>query len=174
MMYVAVILVLAWGLGTVLSDLGTAAYIVEIMEGNVPGFIVPAILFIAGAIMSFATGSSWGTYAIMLPLAIPMALGLDAHMIVCIGAVLSGGMFGDHCSPISDTTVLSSTGAGCDHIDHVKTQLPYSLLNAASALVAYIIAGITGNVISLLIAVTLMFVSVFFISKMQAAKLANR
>ncbi|MDV2684401.1 Na+/H+ antiporter NhaC family protein [Alkalihalophilus lindianensis] len=170
MMYVAITLVLAWALGTVLSEMGTALYIVEIMEGNVPGYIVPAILFIAGALMSFATGSSWGTYAIMIPLAIPMAVGLDAHMLVCIGAVLSGGMFGDHCSPISDTTVLSSTGAGCDHIDHVKTQIPYAVLNASVALVAYIIAGITGSAISLIVAIILMAITVVIISRMQIRK----
>ena len=95
--------------------MGTAAYIVEQLDGNVPGNMVPAIIFLAAASMSFATGSSWGTIAIMLPLAIPMADGLDAPMLVSIGAVLSGGLFGDHCSPISDSTILASTGAGCDH-----------------------------------------------------------
>ena len=80
--------------------------------------------------MSLASGTSWGTFAIMLPIAIPMAVTIHAHLLVCIGAVLSGGFFGDDRSPISDTTILSSTGAGADHIDHVKTQFPYALLNA--------------------------------------------
>ena len=131
MVYVAVTLVLAWGLGKVISEMGTASFVVEAMEGNVPAWIIPAILFLVGAGMSLASGTSWGTFAIMLPIAIPMAVALDAHLLVCIGAVLSGGIFGDHRSPISDTTILSSTGAGADHIDHVKTQFPYALLNAS-------------------------------------------
>ncbi|PWW31410.1 transporter (NhaC family) [Cytobacillus oceanisediminis] len=167
MMYVAATLVLAWSLGTVMKNLGTANYIVEIMDGNIPAFIVPAILFLAGACMSFATGSSWGTFAIMMPLAIPMAFHLDASIYVCIGAVLSGGLFGDHCSPISDTTILSSTGAGSDHMDHVKTQLPYAILNGSAALAAYIVAGLVANTLSLAVAILIMVLAVVVISKWQ-------
>ena len=143
MVGVVMILVLAWALGSLLSEMGTANYIVEVLKGNVPGYIVPAIIFLSAAGMSFATGSSWGTFAIMLPLAIPMAFGLDAPLLVCVGAVLSGGIFGDHCSPISDSTILASTGAGCDHIDHVRTQLPYALTNGSIALGSFVVAGIT-------------------------------
>jgi Na+/H+ antiporter NhaC len=137
------------------------------MDGNIPAFIVPAILFLAGACMSFATGSSWGTFAIMMPLAIPMAFHLDASIYVCIGAVLSGGLFGDHCSPISDTTILSSTGAGSDHMDHVKTQLPYAILNGSAALAAYIVAGLVANTLSLAVAILIMVLAVVVISKWQ-------
>lgn len=156
MVSVVTILVLAWALGSLLGEMGTANYIVELLQGNVPGFIVPAIIFLSAAGMSFATGSSWGTFAIMLPLAIPMAFGLDAPLLVCIGAVLSGGIFGDHCSPISDSTILASTGAGCDHIDHVRTQLPYALTNGSIALVSFIMAGITQSALTVIISLVVM------------------
>src|SRR5699024_7416434 len=109
----------SWSLGLLLDKLGTANYIVEIIDGNIPIAIVPGLIFVVGAGMSFANGTSWGTFAIMLPLAMPLAFQLDIPMAVCIGAVISGGIFGDHCSPISDTTILSSTGAGCDHKDKI-------------------------------------------------------
>lgn len=173
MVYVAATLVLAWSLGKVIGEMGTAAFIVEAMQGNVPGFIIPALLFLVGAVMAIASGTSWGTFAIMLPIAIPMAIGLDASLLVCIGAVLSGGIFGDHCSPISDTTILSSTGAGADHIDHVKTQLPYALLNASVALVGYIVAGLTGSVYTLLLTVVLLFLSLFLLSKKRNASIGS-
>lgn len=143
MVSVVSILILAWALGGLLGEMGTANYIVEVLRDNVPGYIIPAIIFLSAAGMSFATGSSWGTFAIMLPLAIPMAFGLDAPLLVCVGAVLSGGIFGDHCSPISDSTILASTGAGCDHIDHVRTQFPYALANGSIALGSFVIAGLT-------------------------------
>lgn len=173
MMTVAVTLVLAWSLGAVIKNLGTANYIIQMAKGTIPYWAVPSLIFIAGACMSFATGSSWGTFAITLTLAIPMANSLNSPMYVCIAAVLSGGLFGDHCSPISDTTILASTGAGCDHIDHVKTQLPYALLNAGVSLAAYVIAGITGSVTVLLGAVILMVVLLIFISKIKGNKIPN-
>ncbi|KXH86097.1 Na+/H+ antiporter NhaC family protein [Sporosarcina sp. HYO08] len=165
MVYVATTLVLAWALGKVIGEMGTAAFIVEVTKGNVPAFIIPAILFVVGAFMALASGTSWGTFAIMLPIAIPMAVALDAHLLVCIGAVLSGGIFGDHCSPISDTTILSSTGAGADHIDHVKTQFPYALLNALVALVGFVVAGATGSVFTLVLTIVLLVIVVFVLSK---------
>jgi len=173
MAYVAVTLVLAWALGTLLSDMGTAMFIVEMVQGNIPVFIIPAILFVVGAIMSLASGTSWGTFAIMMPIAIPMAVGLDAHLLVCIAAVLSGGMFGDHTSPISDTTLLSSTGAGADHIDHVKTQLPYAILNATVTFIGFIVAGITGSAWTLLLAIALLVFAVYVLSKMDKKRLLS-
>ena len=106
----------------------------------------------------------------MLPIAIPMAVALDAHLLVCIGAVLSGGIFGDHCSPISDTTILSSTGAGADHIDHVKTQFPYALVSGAIAFIGYIVAGITGSALTLILPIVLLVAAVFILSKLNARK----
>lgn len=166
MVYVAVTLVLAWSLGTVIGEMGTANFIVDVMQGRVPAFIIPALLFIIGAIVSLASGSSWGTFAIMLPIAIPMAVALDAQLLVCIGAVLSGGIFGDHSSPISDTSILSSTGAGADHIDHVKTQFPYALTNAIIALIGFVVAGLTGSPWTVLLAIVLLVAAVFILSKL--------
>jgi len=142
---VALILLLAWTLSAVGRQLGTAPYIVELMRGNLgPGF-VPPVVFLVCVIISIATGSSWGTFAIMFPIVIPMAHALGGHLHPAIGAVLAGSVFGDHCSPISDTTILSSTGAGCDHVDHVKTQLPYAALNGVVSVVALLAAGVTGS-----------------------------
>jgi len=103
------------------------------------------VAFITACIIAFSTGTSWGTFAIMLPIAVPMAVasGLDIPMM--IGAVLAGGIFGDHCSPISDTTILSSTGADCNHFEHVRTQLPYAALGAGVAAVGFIAAGLSGS-----------------------------
>lgn len=154
---ILIILVLAWSLGAIGKDLGTANYLVSLAEGSFPSYLIPVIAFLVGGIISFSTGSSWGTYAILFPLIIPMAYQFGAPMTVCIGAVLSGGLFGDHCSPISDTTILSATGAGCSQLDHVKTQLPYALFNAACCIVAFIFAGITGSVWGLAIGIALMF-----------------
>ncbi|WP_342514945.1 Na+/H+ antiporter NhaC family protein [Sporosarcina sp. FSL K6-1522] len=170
MVYVAVTLVLAWSLGKVINEMGTANFIVEAMQGNVPAFIIPAILFLVAAGMSIASGTSWGTFAIMLPIAIPMAVALDAHLLVCIGAVLSGGIFGDHSSPISDTTILSSTGAGADHIDHVKTQFPYAVVNALIAFVGFVVAGITGSAWTLLLTIILLVLAVIVLSKLTTKK----
>lgn len=142
MMQVAIILVLAWTLSGIGKDLGTAAYIAEQAQGGFPNWLVPAVAFLLAAIISFATGSSWGTFAIMMPLVIPTAVAIDAPLYASIGAVLSGGLFGDHCSPISETTILSSTGAGCDQYEHFRTQLPYALLNGGIALISFIVAGI--------------------------------
>ncbi|MDT3767640.1 Na+/H+ antiporter NhaC family protein [Gleimia hominis] len=167
MINVVIILVLAWSLGALLDKMGTANYIVEILQGNIPGFLVPALVFIAAGLMSFATGSSWGTFAIMIPLAIPIAQGLNAPMLVCIGAVLSGGIFGDHCSPISDSTILASTGAAADHIDHVRTQIPYALTNGTIVLLMFIVAGITASPYTVVLGVILMIVSFVTIGRLM-------
>lgn len=155
---VAVTLVLAWSLGSMISGLGTADYIVNAMKSiQFSAGLVPAALFLFGAFVSFSTGSSWGTFAIMMPLAIPMAHAFSIPYAIAVGAVLSGGLFGDHCSPISDTTILSSTGAQCDLVEHVKTQLPYACVNGVIALLTYIVAGYTGSPLSIVLAVVLLF-----------------
>lgn len=136
------LLVLAWGMSTVNGLLGTSEYIVSVARDTIPGWSVPAIIFLVAAVMSFATGTSWGTYAIVLPIAVPMAVQLNGDLIVTIGAVLSGGLFGDHCSPISDTTILSATGANCELMDHTWTQLPYALLAAGVSLVGFVLGGL--------------------------------
>lgn len=142
----AVILLLAWSLSGVIKELGTAAYLVNVLSETLPAFLLPSIIFILGSIISFATGTSYGTMGILMPLAIPLAFALNPapdYVVMNVGAVLTGAIFGDHCSPISDTTILSSMGSACDHIDHVKTQLMYAISVATiSILFGYLPAGL--------------------------------
>lgn len=165
---VAVTLILAWSLGSMISTLGTADYIVNCMKTvDFSANLIPAAIFIFGAFMSFATGSSWGTFAIMMPLAIPMAHAFSIPYAIAVGAVLSGGLFGDHCSPISDTTILSSTGAGCDLVEHVKTQLPYACINGVIAFAAFIIAGFTRSPFTVVFAVVALLAIILVWNKVE-------
>ena len=140
-----VILICAWSLSSVIKELGTARYLIQLLSGSIPAFLLPSIIFVLGGIMSFATGTSYGTMGILMPLAIPLSYSINpeiSYIIVATSAVLTGAIFGDHCSPISDTTILSSMGAGCNHIDHVRTQMPYSIFVAVITIVfGYIPAG---------------------------------
>ena len=171
---VAVTLVLAWSLGSMISGLGTASFIVEGMQSiQFSPVLVPAAIFLFGAFVSFATGSSWGTFAIMMPLAIPMAYAFHIPFAIAVGAVLSGGLFGDHCSPISDTTILSSTGAECDLVEHVKTQLPYALVNGVISILCYIVAGITRSPFTVVLAVAIQLAVIFVWNKMDVKLEAN-
>jgi len=142
----AVILILAWSISSVMKELGTAAYLVSILSDSTPQFILPSAIFILGSIISFSTGTSYGTMGILMPLAIPLASAVGIHtglegnelhsyIVLNVGAVLTGAIFGDHCSPISDTSILSSMGASCDHMDHVSTQLWYALFVGTIAIV---------------------------------------
>ncbi|MBG0764346.1 MAG: Na+/H+ antiporter NhaC family protein, partial [Tissierellales bacterium] len=122
-----------------------AGFIVETLPSSLPFVFVPVTIFLLGMLISFATGTSWGTMTILTPIAIPLAFSLTSDPILSVamaGVVFSGAIFGDHCSPISDTTVLASIFSGADHIDHVQTQIPYALTSAAVALVMYFIYGI--------------------------------
>jgi Na+/H+ antiporter NhaC len=133
----AVILILAWSLSSVVKELGTAHFLTNALKGNMPPFLLPTIIFVMASVISFATGTSYGTMSILMPLAIPLAYGINpeySYMILSISAVLTGAIFGDHCSPISDTTILSSMGTSCDHIDHTKTQMTYALVVAGVAI----------------------------------------
>ncbi len=141
MVIAMVVLVLAWSLGAVTEELNTAAYLTQLLEGNLPLRLFPVLIFVTAAATAFATGTSWGTMAILIPLVIPLTVSLGGaadfdggtHYSILLGSissVLAGAIFGDHCSPISDTTVLSSTASACDHVDHVRTQMPYALLVA--------------------------------------------
>ncbi len=143
MMSIAATLVLAWTLGTVSEALGTGQYVAEIAGEGLPGWLLPAVVFLVAAVISFATGSSWGTIIILMPLAVPAALATGATLPVTIGAVLSGGLFGDHSSPVSETTILSSTGAGITPLEHFRTQLPYAVFNGGIALAGFLFAGVT-------------------------------
>ncbi|PAB60555.1 Na+/H+ antiporter NhaC family protein [Anaeromicrobium sediminis] len=144
MVPVASILIFAFAIGNSISDLGTGQYLASLVAGKVSGAFGPAIIFILGCIMAFSTGTSWGTFAILMPIALQMAVAMDANIYASIGAVVSGAIMGDHCSPISDTTILASMASASDHIDHVKTQIPYALLSSAIAFVLYIVVGFIG------------------------------
>lgn len=168
-----VMLILAWGLSTVGDILGTSEFIVSIVQGAIPYWLVPSLVFLIGAIMSFATGTSWGTFAIVMPIAIPMAYHLDASLIVTIGAVLSGGLFGDHCSPVSDTTILSASGANCELMNHTWTQLPYSVLCAAVTFVGFIAASITESVIVTIVCAAVMAAAYLVLAKFKGVKIDN-
>ena len=138
---VVVLIVLAFALGATSRELQAGEYLASLTEGFLSPIFLPAVLFIMSGVMAFATGTSWGTFAIMLPIAVPMAAALDINLHVMIGAVLGGAIFGDHCSPISDTTIVASLAAGSDHIDHVNTQLPYALGVAAVSCFLYTLAA---------------------------------
>lgn len=141
MMPIAATLVLAWTLGSVSESLGTGVYVGELARDGLPGELLPAVVFLLAAVISFATGSSWGTIIIMMPLVIPAVLATGAAMPVAIGAVLSGGLFGDHSSPVSETTILSSTGAGTTPLEHFRTQIQYAVTNGTIALIGFVIVG---------------------------------
>jgi Na+/H+ antiporter NhaC len=136
------IVLLSLALGRSLGDLGTGAFIANIVGGNLPNFLIPATLFLAGGLISFSTGTSWGTFAILIPLGMPLALSLDLPPSLLLAAILGGGVFGDHCSPISDTTAVSAIASGCDLLEHVRTQLPYALVGGTIALIMYLVAGL--------------------------------
>ena len=142
-----VILLLAWSLGAVIGEVGTADYLVGVLSSTIPAFIVPSLIFVLGALISFATGTSYGTMSILMPLAIPLAWAISSgdmsFTIVATSGVLTGAIFGDHCSPISDTTILSSMGTSCNHIDHVTTQMYYSIfVGIITIFIGYIPAGL--------------------------------
>jgi len=139
---VAMILLFALALGDVANLLGTGSYVAQLAQDNIPLFLLLPLLFLLSAFIAFSIGSSWGTFAIMIPLAMQIALSLDVSTSLFLAAVLSGSVFGDHASPISDTTVVASMAAATDHIDHVRTQLPYALISAGIATVGFLVVGL--------------------------------
>ena len=128
------VIFLALVLGSSLGALGTGAFIAKIASGIPAPWAIPAILFIAAGVTSFTTGTSWGTYGILVPIAVPLALGAGIPLPLAVAAVIGGGVFGDHCSPISDTTIMSSMSSAADHVDHVRTQAPYAAVCAVVAI----------------------------------------
>jgi len=159
MVYISIVLVLAWSLGSVIGDLHTADYLASVISGIVSPSFFPLIVFVLGAIVSLSTGSSYGTFAILMAIAVPVGVDLGASMYLTIAAVLSGGLMGDHVSPISDTTVLASVGADCSHINHVTTQGAYAGLTGLVTMLAYGLAGIYETPYVLMIAIVVLFVS---------------
>ena len=143
-----VILAFAYALNDLSAALNTADYIVSVTEAWLTPSVLPVLVFVISAIVAFSTGSSWGTYAIMIPISVPLAFSFSSDQLstlvyATLAATAGGGVFGDHCSPLSDTSILASTGAASDHIDHVKTQLPYSLLVGVISVLAYLWMGMS-------------------------------
>ncbi|HHU68872.1 MAG TPA: Na+/H+ antiporter NhaC family protein [Thermoanaerobacterales bacterium] len=146
MMLAVSVLSLAWTIGTVTKELGAGIYIAEIVSRGFPTFLIPLAIFLASGILAFSLGTSWGTFAIMVPISMPIIMMTDETLLfAAIAGILSGASFGDHCSPISDTTIMSSTGAGCHYYEHNKTQLPYAFTAAAVSLLGFFLSGIIRN-----------------------------
>lgn len=141
MVVMAVLMVLAFAIGNLCNELGTGIYVSRVTASWLMPEIAPMLIFIISAFIAFATGTSWGTFAIMISIGVPLGMAVDANIYLIIAAVLGGGVFGDHCSPISDTTLIASVASGCDHIDHVRTQLPYALFTGGLTILLYLIAG---------------------------------
>ncbi len=150
MLPIASLLVLAFAIGDVCEILGTGEFLAAQVAPHLTTGGAAPVVFLTAGVIAFSTGTSWGTFAIMIPLAVPLALTMTASgdavsVPLLVGAVLGGGVFGDHCSPISDTSLISSMAAGCDHIDHVRTQLPYALLAAGGTVALYLVVGRMGS-----------------------------
>lgn len=163
------ILFFAWTLTDLISQIGTGSYLSALLQAiNIQPSFLPVILFVIAGIMAFSTGTSWGTFGLMIPIGAQMAMELQPDLFLpSLAAVLAGAVFGDHCSPISDTTILSSTGAECNHIDHVTTQLPYAIIVAINAAIGFLLIGFTGNAI-LSFGITLaIFVVILVILKLK-------
>jgi len=159
MLLANLILLSAWSIGSVCGEMGTAPYVVEAAKGVISPLLLPMVIFLICNLISFATGTSWGTMAIAMPIAVPLALSLGVPLPLGISAVLTGSVMGDHCSPISDTTIMSSMFSGSDHIDHVKTQIPYALTAAGVAVLAYLAAG-TGMSVALVLPLGIILVGI--------------
>lgn len=180
MVLACIILVLAWSLGSVCGELHTARFVISaIGEWLTPG-LLPAIVFVVAALVSFATGTSWGTMAILFPLVIPMAHALapgnEAIMLGAISSILAGAVWGDHCSPISDTTIMSSMASACDHVDHVRTQLPYALMVGLVGLVVGELGtglGLYPAWVGILLGVAILLVLLRFVGKPVPARTSD-
>jgi Na+/H+ antiporter NhaC len=167
-----VILILAWSISSVMKELGTSIYLVSILTDTTPQVLLPSIIFILGSIISFATGTSYGTMGILMPLTIPIAnaiglhVGLEAtqlhsYIVLNASAVLTGAIFGDHCSPISDTSILSSMGSSCDHMDHIRTQLAYAIfIGIVTVFLGYLPAAF-GVPVYIILPISLIFIALF-------------
>lgn len=140
---VVLILILSFAFGDTIKDLGTGTYISQLINVQLPLYLIAPALFLVAALTAFTTGTSWATFAILIPIAVPVAQETGIAVNFLVAAVLGGGIFGDHASPISDTTVVASIASGCDHFEHVKTQLPYAVVGAILTLVIYTFIGLS-------------------------------
>ena len=171
------VLTFAWTLKSMTDSLGAAEYVAGIVaniaDNRALMSLLPALVFVVGIFLAFATGTSWGTFGILIPIVVNV-FGGDVNnelMIIAISACMAGAVCGDHCSPISDTTIMASAGAECDHIRHVSTQLPYAITVAIVSLVAYIISGFVRNwAICLIIGIVLMIGTLLVIKNISQKK----
>ena len=167
-----IILTFAWTLKAMTDSLGAAPYVAGLMETSAAGLMnmLPAIIFLVGVGLAFATGTSWGTFGILIPIVVAVFENDPQMMIIAISACMAGAVCGDHCSPISDTTIMASAGAQSNHVNHVYTQLPYALSVAGITFISYIIVGYTRNLlIALPFGAALLFGFLFFI-KMRGSQ----
>ncbi len=141
LMPLVLVLVLAFAISTTVRGLGTGEYLAQAAQARLPTAVIPALIFLLACVIAFSTGTSWGTFAIMIPIVIPMVALLELHPALTLAAALGGGIFGDHCSPISDSTIVASMASATDHIDHVRTQLPYALVAAGIAITLFVVFG---------------------------------
>ncbi|AVQ27659.1 sodium:proton antiporter [Fusobacterium ulcerans] len=163
---IPIILVLAWSIGSLTGVMDLKGYLINIVAHyNIAAGLMPAFLFVVGAFVGFSTGSSWGVWAIIMPISLPIAHTFGVPMELMIGASLSGGVFGDHCSPISDTTILASTAAGSDHVEHVKTQLPYSMTVGISSIIGFLVGGLISPILGLIVTAISIVTALFIFSK---------
>lgn len=172
MVYATLILVSAWAIKAVCDELGTAPYIVNALEGILSPLVLPILTFLVSSFIALCTGTSWGTMGIVVPIVIPLGISVGAPLPIVISSVLTGAVMGDHCSPISDTTVMSSTFSGSDHIDHVRTQFPYALTTTFVAVICYLLAGMGLPVIIVLLAgILLLYLLIMIFSSLSAKQL---
>ncbi len=167
------ILTFAWSLKAMTDSLGAKQFVEAVVKGSASGFqsFLPAIVFLIGVFLAFATGTSWGTFGILIPITLAVFPLGNPIGVICVSACMAGAVCGDHCSPISDTTIMASAGAQCNHVTHVSTQLPYAITVAAVSFVSYIIAGFVPNaLIALPVAIVLMIGTLLVIQKAHAAK----
>ena len=165
------ILTFAWTLKAMTDSLGASVFVSAIVKSSAGGLMnfLPAIIFVIGAVIAFATGTSWGTFGILIPIVVAVFQNTDPQlMIISISACMAGAVCGDHCSPISDTTIMASAGAQCEHVTHVTTQLPYVITVAAVSFVTYLIAGFVRNVLIMLVIGFALMVATLYVIKQIA------
>lgn len=172
-----VILTLAWTIGGITSEeyLNTGGYISGLIQSsNMPMWILPTIVFIIGSFLAFSTGTAWGTFGILIPILVPILVKSNhmEYLSIVLASIFSGSVFGDHCSPISDTTILSSAGAGCDHMAHVTSQMTYAIMCAVASITGFLIAGFIGNdIVALPVGIVSLIIIITFMKKRTAEKL---
>ena len=170
------ILTLAWTLKAMTDSLGADVFVAEIVKSSSGGLVnlLPAIIFLVGCFLAFATGTSWGTFGILIPIVVEaFSATNETMMIISISACMAGAVCGDHCSPISDTTIMASAGAQCNHVNHVSTQLPYAVTVAAVSCVTYIIAGFAQTPLIPLVIGVLLMIGVLYVMKSKSADLES-